>query len=52
MVFTDETRRSMAREALASKVANPLFRRHRGVRIVTSGASKPVPALPLAFALQ
>jgi hypothetical protein len=42
----------MATEASAAEVAYPLFSRRGAVRVVTSDAGKPVPALPLAFALQ
>ena len=42
----------MTSETTASEVAYPLFRWRRAVWVVTSGASKPVPALPFALALQ
>jgi hypothetical protein len=42
----------MTSETTASEVAYPLFRWRRAVWVVTSGASKPVSTLSLAFALQ
>src|ERR1700722_1543377 len=52
VVLAYECGRSMAGETTASEVAYPLLRWRRAVRIVTSGASEPVPALPFALALQ
>ena len=52
MVFGDEGRRSMAGEASASEISNPLFGRRRMVRIVTGGAGKTISALSLALTLQ
>ena len=52
VVLADEGRLSMAGEATASEVGYPLFGRRRIVRVMTSGAGKPVSALSLALALQ
>ncbi len=43
---------TMAGKAAASEVGDPLLGGGRGVRIVTGGTGKPVPALSLALALQ
>ena len=52
VVLAHESRRSMAGEASASKVAHPLFRGRGVVRIMASSAGKPIPTLFLARALQ
>ena len=52
MVLADKGRRSMASEASASEVTHSLFGRRLTVRVMASGAGKPVSTLSLARALQ
>jgi hypothetical protein len=52
MVFGNERRRSMADEASASEISDPLFGRRGMVRVVAGSAGKTISALSLALTLQ